>query len=159
MFGDYCGTLKTAINLLKFERVRRLAAPLGELLCSLPIPRVDMLLPVPLSKKRLIQRGFNQSHLLCLGLSRKLSVPLEPALLIRSKDTAPQSTLSREVRLRNPRGAFSVAGSGRRPMPRRVVIVDDVMTTGATINECARVLVRAGVEEVHAAVLARTRPE
>lgn len=159
VFGDYSGTLKAAINLLKFEGLRRLSVPLGALLCSLPLPPVDLILPVPLSRERLVQRGFNQSHLLGLRLSRGLSVPLEPALLIRSKDTVPQSTLSREERLKNPRGAFSVSASARRRLPRRVVIVDDVMTTGATLNECARVLVREGVEEVHAAVLARTRTE
>jgi len=159
VFGDYSGTLKTAINLLKFERVRRLSVPLGRLLCSLPLPSVDLLLPVPLSKERLIQRGFNQSQLLCRTLSRELSVPLDTGLLIKPRDIRPQSLLSREERLKNPRGAFSVIRPGGRFPPRRVVIVDDVMTTGATINECARVLIRAGVEEVHGAVLARTRPE
>ncbi len=159
VFGDYEGALKAAINLLKFEKVRRLSMPLGKLLACLPLPRVDVILPVPLSKERLILRGFNQSHLLSNILSREFSIPLEPNILVKPRDIQPQSLLSRAKRLKNPGGAFSVISPGKKLLPRRVFIVDDVMTTGATINECARVLLRAGVQEVYGAVLARTKSE
>lgn len=159
VFGDYDGALKTAINLLKFEKVRRLSIPLGELLASLSLPPVDVFLPVPLSKERLILRGFNQSHLLCHILSMEFSIPMEPNILVKPGDIQPQSLLSRAKRLKNPKGAFSVIMSDRKLLPGRVFIVDDVMTTGATINECARVLLSAGVKEVYGAVLARTKSE
>lgn len=159
VFGDYDGVLKKAINLLKFEKVRRLSIPLGKLLSCLPLPTVDVILPVPLSKERLILRGFNQSHLLSHILSREFSIPLEPNILVKPGDIQPQSLLSRAKRLKNPKGAFSVISPGKRLLPRSVFIVDDVMTTGATINECARVLLRAGVKEVYGAVLARTKSE
>ncbi|GBE37145.1 DNA utilization protein GntX [bacterium BMS3Bbin07] len=159
VFGDYEGALKAAINLLKFEKVRRLSRPLGRLLSCLPLPPVDVILPVPLSKERLILRGFNQSHLLSHSLSRNFSIPLEPNILIKPRDIQPQSLLSRANRLKNPKGAFSVISPGSELLHRRVLVVDDVMTTGATINECARVLLRAGVREVYGAVLARTKSD
>ncbi len=158
-FGDYEGALKTAVNLLKFEKLRRLSVPLGRLIASLPLPEVDGVVPVPLSKKRLLQRGFNQSHLLCRTVSERLRKPLMEDLLLRTREIPPQSQLPRKERLRNPKGAFSVGPSNGKRLPGRVLLIDDVMTTGATINECARVLLGAGVKEVYGAVLARTRPE
>lgn len=157
VFGNYEGELKEAIHLMKFERLRRLSKPFGKLLCSLPLPPVDLIIPVPLYKKRLIQRGFNQSHLLGHYISRKLSIPLMADILVKVKDTEPQSLLAREKRLKNPKGAYSVLNPTQRPVPRSVLLVDDVMTTGATLNECSRVLLNAGAEEVYGVVMARAK--
>ncbi len=157
VFGDYEGVLKEAINLLKFDKVKRLSRPLGRLLATLPLPPVDAVVPVPLGKERLIQRGFNQSLLLCRALCREIPLRLEPDLLVRKRDITPQSLLPRKRRLRNPRGAFSVACADKGRLPGSVLVVDDVMTTGATLNECAGVLLGAGVRDVYGVVLARAK--
>jgi ComF family protein len=153
--GDYDGVLKKAINCMKFNRVRRLGIPLGELLCSVSLPEVDAVVPVPLSKERIVSRGFNQAHLLALSLSRKLKIPFRSDILVKIRNTVPQSLLSRKERLRSPAGAFSINRNIKKGLPHRILIVDDVMTTGATMNECARVLRVAGVRVVYGVVLAR----
>jgi ComF family protein len=158
IFADYEGMIQTAVYLMKFEKIKRLARPLADLLLSLDLPVVDAIIPVPLSKKRLTQRGFNQSHLLGRYISKNLSVPLKCDLLVKTKDTPPQSMLSREERIRNPKRAFSVAGSSRE-VPQTVLLVDDVMTTGATMNACARILKKAGTRMVYGSVLARTQQD
>jgi len=155
VFGDYDGPLREAVNLLKFHKVKRLSSPLGGLMAPIDIPRQATLVPVPLSKKRLIQRGFNQSLLLAREISGRRLLPLESGLLFKTSDTPPQSRLPRKDRLRNQKGAFRVNSGFRGD----VVLVDDVMTTGATLNECARVLKKHGVSEVYGAVLARSKAE
>ncbi len=118
------------------------------------LPPVDAVLPVPLYPRRLRQREFNQSLLLAAWVSRRLERPLLPDALRRIRWTEPQITLDREQRRKNVRGAFAV----RHPnlvAGQRVILVDDVYTTGATVNECARVLGGAGTEAVYVVTLAR----
>ncbi len=159
VFGDYDGPLREAVNLLKFHKVKRLSSPLGGLMAPMDIPRQATLVPVPLSKKRLIQRGFNQSLLLARKISERRLLPLENGLLFKTSDTPPQSRMPRKERLRNQKGAFTVNTGFSGDVPERIVLVDDVMTTGATLNECARVLKKRGVSEVYGAVLARSKAE
>jgi ComF family protein len=151
-FGPYTGTLREAIHLLKFRQVKRLARPLGELLADLALPSADLVVPVPLSLKSLRERGFNQTLLMARPLAKRRGLPLEGRLLFKKKETPPQTLLSRSARLRNLRGSFAVTGalSGER-----VLLVDDVITTGATVSECTRALLRAGASEVCVAALAR----
>ncbi len=114
----------------------------------------DLLLPMPLSSERLRQRGFNQA----LELARQLApAKVDAGLLLRLRDTPAQSALPREARLRNVRGAFGVA-SGREEAiaGRRVVLVDDVMTSGASLFSAAQVLRTAGAAHITALILART---
>lgn len=151
-FGLYSGALREAISLLKFSGIRRLAGPLGSLLNELPIPSLDGVVPVPLTKKTLGERGFNQSVLLSRVLSRSLDVPLLMDVLCKKKDTQPQIGLGAKERLSNLRNAFSVAGSVEG---RRLILLDDVMTTGATVRECSKTLVKAGAKEVVVVTLAR----
>jgi ComF family protein len=143
--GPYTGTLRDAIHLLKFRHVKRLARPLGELLSGLSLPSADLAVPVPLSLKSLRERGFNQTLLIARPVAKRQRLPLKQGLLFKKKETPPQSTLSRSARLRNLRGSFAVRGalSGER-----VLLVDDVITTGATVSECTRALLRAGASEV-----------
>lgn len=113
----------------------------------------DMILPVPLHRGRLRQRGYNQALELAKPLAKALGIPLQNDLLQRQRATSAQTELDAVTRRRNMRGAF-VVRSGVR-LPAHVAILDDVMTTGATLAECARVLKRAGVRKLDVWALAR----
>jgi ComF family protein len=117
----------------------------------------DVLVPVPLSRERLAERGFNQSIEIARPLSRTLGLALDTTTVLRLHDTAPQASLRFEARRTNMRGAFVIA-LGREDVlrGRRVAIVDDVMTTGATLDALARALKRAGAARVVNLVAART---
>jgi ComF family protein len=154
VYGEYEGVLKRVIHVIKFDAVRRLAKKLGDLLTHPEIPPVDCIVPVPLSRERLLKRGFNQSLWIGRGLSEKQGIPLNNYLLIKTRETTPQSLLSGKERLRNPRGAFAVVKE--KDIPERVLLIDDVITTGATLNECAKVLKSSGVKYVYALVAARS---
>ena len=114
--------------------------------------RPQAIIAVPLHPKRLRRRGYNQSLELARPLSKAFAIPLLHDILHRIRDIAPQSGLGAQARLRNPRGAFAVGGGA---LPPHIALVDDVMTTGATLYECARTLKRAGVQRVDAWVAAR----
>ena len=116
----------------------------------------DLLVPVPLHWTRLVWRRFNQSALLAHALSRECGVACAPDLLVRARRTPIQGTLGRLQRLRNVRRAFAVRGRHVTLVKdARIVLVDDVLTTGATLAECARTLRGAGAAEVRAVTLAR----
>ena len=140
----------------RFKFHRDLAA--GRLLAQLmaercaPLERPDALVPVPLHRARLRQRGYDQALELARPLAKVLGSPLRPELLRRVRATAAQSELGKAERARNLRDAFLAAGAD---LPRHVVLVDDVMTTGATLHAAARALHLAGVERVDAWVCAR----
>ncbi|RME63540.1 MAG: ComF family protein [Nitrospirae bacterium] len=153
VFADYQSPLKEMLHFTKFQGSRKMALWMGKLLSRVDIPEVDAIVPVPLSKERLIKRGFNQSLLMAEVISRTKGVPLRKDVLLKTKDTPPQSLLSGKKRLQNPIGAFSVKGSS----PERVLLVDDVYTTGATMNECARLLKASGTKAVYGLVLMRAR--
>jgi ComF family protein len=129
---------------------------LGELLASKPASdrgeKTAIVVPVPLHRKRLAERGYNQA----LEIARSLpenGYRLDPDCCQRHKPTSAQSDLPASARKGNVRNAFSVS---RRLEGRRVLLIDDVMTTGATLNELARTLKKAGAERVEARVIART---
>ena len=141
----------------RFKFGRDLAA--GRVLATLwqreatPLPKPGLLLPVPLHTGRLRRRGYNQALELAKPLARHFGLPLRHDVLLRSRGTAAQTELDATSRRRNVRGAFAVrAGSA---LPAHVAVLDDVMTTGATLAECARVLKRAGVRRVDVWALAR----
>ena len=118
-----------------------------------PGPLPAALVPVPLHASRLRRRGYNQALELARPLGRALDLPVLPAALLRIRATAAQTELDRAARRRNVRGAFAVARAVA--LPAHVAVLDDVLTTGATVAECARVLKRAGVERVDVWALAR----
>jgi ComF family protein len=149
----YSGTLREAIILLKFQSIKRLSRPLGMLLAGLNLPPTDIIVPVPLSLQGLRERGFNQSLLVARHLSKASGIPLEAGVLYKKKDTLPQVGLTRSARLQNLRGAF---GTRNKINGKTVLLVDDVITTGATITECTKTLLKSGAGEVYAASLART---
>ena len=158
--GVYAGTLREAIHTFKYRGGLLFAKPLGRLLAEhgrqvLEAGPVDLIAPVPLHCKRLRERGFNQSLELarCVGKSWGIAVAAES--LQRIRQTPQQTTLSRQERARNVRGAFAWEGS--RLGGKRVLLIDDVYTSGATADECAGVLKKAGAGMVAVLTLAHTQ--
>lgn len=130
---------------------------LGDAVARGPASTVDALLPVPLAPRRLAERGYNQAWELARRLARELGIAAQAHGLERVIDTPHQISLPRERRAANVRGAFAVAPDARASLAgRRVALIDDVMTTGATLGEAARTLRAAGAAEVEVWVLART---
>lgn len=157
---DYAFPVDAMLHALKYRHqlalagffARELADVAGELRL-----RADLILPMPLHAHRLAERGFNQAVEIARPLARTYGLPLELAAIRRVRNMVAQAGLDREARLHNPRGAFE----GVRSLTGvRVVVVDDVMTTGATLNELAHVLKRHGAAWVGNLVIARTpRPD
>jgi ComF family protein len=152
--------LRKVVQRFKYGRKISLGKPLGRLMalaCEdfLRECRADLIVPVPLHPKRLRWRGFNQSVLLGRHVSRVYAIPMDPFVLVRCRETAPQTELTEQERRRNVRGAFAVSAE-RAPLDRRILLVDDVYTSGATVNECSRVLRRGGAAAVYVLTLART---
>jgi ComF family protein len=157
--GEYDGALREIIHAFKYDRRRTLASPLGELLREAGgdlLNEASCAVPVPLHPWRRLRRGFNQAA----DLAAALPVPVVHALW-RWRMTAPQTGLSAGARRRNVRGAFRLSPLLRRRVmqsmiaDRIVVLVDDVRTTGATLDACAHVLKDAGAKEVRAFTVAR----
>ena len=157
LYGDL---VREAIHAFKFGGRRGLANPLGDLLAGLGISALpgalpDALVPVPLHPRRARERGYDQALLLARRLERAWGVAVVADALVRAVPTQPQTDLDAAARRRNVRDAFAV----RRPeliAGRHVVLVDDVLTTGATAGECARTLARAGAAAVGVVTVART---
>ena len=115
----------------------------------------DLILPVPLHRWRLLHRRYNQAALLAMGLSRRSGVKCIPDLLRRTRHTRSQGMLGREERERNLTGAIKMAKSAALVEGKRILLVDDVLTTGATLGECVRVLRQAGAGGIDVVTLAR----
>jgi len=151
------GVIRAAILAFKYRRCTRLAdflAPaLLDALRSRPLT-VDVIVPVPLSQARQSERGFNQSELLAGHLAGRIGLPLETAALVRHRDTPQQTRLPARERSRNVAGAFGVSDPAA-VAGRRILLVDDVCTTVATLEACARALDEAGAQGVWAVVVAR----
>jgi ComF family protein len=114
----------------------------------------ELIVPVPLHPKRLRWRGFNQSVLLARQVSAVYKLPLDPFVLQRYRETPPQTQLNEEERHKNMRGAF-VADPDRPVSGKTILLVDDVYTSGATVNECSRTLKQSGAKEIYVLTLAR----
>lgn len=151
-YGLYEGIIREAINQFKFHGLRRLSDPLGNLLLGFDLPAVDGVVPVPLTIRRLRERGFNQSLLIARIIAKKIRVPLLMDVLVKKKETPPQIGLTARERLLNLRNAFAVKGNVKG---LRLLLVDDVMTTGATVTECSEQLMKSDAEEVIVLTLAR----
>jgi ComF family protein len=152
----YQTPLKEAIGLFKYQGKVSLAHPLADLLLAAlgSLPPIDLILPVPLHPKRLREREYNQSLLLTNRLSQNLNIPLSYTNLIRIRNTPPQISLKRKDRLKNLRGSFQVY-QPELIAKKNLLLIDDVLTTGTTVNECARTLRKAGSGHVYVATLAR----
>jgi ComF family protein len=171
-FAPYDSELRELLHLLKFEGRRALAEEvLGRWLATAILKLREqaanelMVIPVPLFASRQHQRGFNQAALLATSALRSLiklapewNLAYEPQALTRTKDTHSLFTLAPHQRRAGLRGAFKVADS-TAVVGREILLIDDIMTTGATARECARTLVRAGTEKVWVATVARAQPD
>jgi ComF family protein len=149
------GPLRQAIHAFKYEGLRALASTLGEILYDCweadPWP-ADAIVPVPLHPERLRQRGYNQSWLLARELSLRVGLPIVEGTLVRKLPTPPQVGLDADQRASNVDGAFSC--HDERLMGRQVLLIDDVLTTGATLRACARAALHGGADAVWAMTLA-----
>ena len=156
----YGEMVREAIHRYKFHRVRALGRPFAALMARCLADRLpdgaDLICWAPLSRERFRERGFNQAELMAREMGRLLSVPAGPALE-KVRDTRPQSELEEEsARRANARGAYALL-PGADLTGKRVVLVDDVVTSGSTLSECAALLRRAGAERVFCLTLAKAR--
>lgn len=155
----YKDTAREVLHAFKFGGKRAIADPLAEIMAlageAAGLPEaVDCIVPVPLHRSRQAERGFNQSALLARRLGRRWRRPVVEGSLRRTAATCPQTELAADERRKNVRGAFAL----RRPEQiagRRVLLIDDVLTTGATVSECSRVLLGGGTAAVGVLTAAR----
>jgi ComF family protein len=166
-FGAYENELREMIHLLKYKHVRSAADFLGALIAESATSLVPemaesvLVVPVPLYKRKLSERGFNQAEMLAYATTSRLSKQIKrtkfetmTSVLFRRRATESQVGMTREQRKTNLRGAFAVPRKDR-VKGRDILLIDDVLTTGATVSECARVLRRAGAAQVWVATAAR----
>jgi ComF family protein len=164
-YGAYEGTLRDLIHLFKYKGIRPAGKVLGGLLnqtvAAMGLPDSVIVIPVPLWSGKRTARGFNQAEAIArtfMDFQTSSSIQLNTSILVRTRETASQTGLTRHQRRANVRGAFAVV-KAERVKGRSILIVDDVMTTGTTAGECARVLRRAGAKEVFVATIARATKE
>lgn len=162
-FAEYEGSLRGLIQLLKYEGITPAARPLGAMLASAITELLrgykfdtPLVVPVPLHRGRSRSRGFNQAELVARAAARRLDIPVNVSntALLRHRETKSQVGLTREERIANVHGAFRISDPAQ-VKDRVVILVDDVMTTGTTLSECARVLKKAGARKVWAVTVAR----
>ncbi len=153
------GPVRQLVHRLKYHDRMELAEPLGAWMAragSELLAAADLLVPVPLHRRRLMWRQFNQAQALAASVGRACGKKVDPFLLRRVKRTAPQVGLSRAQRATNVQGAFAVPEEAKPFVEARaIVLIDDVLTSGATINAAARALLRAGAARVDVLVFAR----
>jgi len=156
-FDDFSARI---VHALKYNDHTELAPALARLMVNASdevINNTDYIVPVPLHPKRLRQRKFNQAQLLAKFISRATGIKTIPDLLIRTKDIPSQSGLNRRQRIANVCDAFSIDQRNAHLIRgSRIIIVDDVITTGATLSECSKCLLQAGSSKVYGLSFART---
>ncbi len=161
---DYIPPFDFLIHQLKFAHQLTLAPLMGKLIDNAIVQQSstdwkapDILIAVPLGKARLIERGFNQSHEIAKTLARAMKLPLHTGLLYRNRETAKQSTISFNERKQNVHNAFTASDNAIAFIRgKHIGVVDDVMTTGHTLDEIARILKKAGARYITNFVFART---
>jgi ComF family protein len=160
-FAVYNRALSEAILLLKYEQVTSLADWFGARLAEIaleaaPAWRADVVVPVPLHRDRRRERGYNQAELIAKPVARQLKLRLDANLLIRTKPRPPQLVLSRAEHWKSVRGAYATR-DGMKIDNVRVLLLDDVLTTGATLDACSRALKKAGAAAVFGLTVGRVR--
>jgi ComF family protein len=154
----YAHPVDAMLQRYKYQHRLHLAEPLADMIMeklqeqSSP----DLIIPMPLHPQRLKERGFNQSLEIARHLANRMQLPMETAAVVRTKFSPPQASLPLKARVKNMKHAFA---STRRFDELRIALVDDVMTTGASLNALAKTVKDAGAEQVECWVLARTLPQ
>ena len=156
--GLYEGALREYLAELKYRYRPELGAALGVLLVewlkmNRTFGRADIILPIPIHPQKMEARGYNQAELLAKPLRKYLGIPLKNDIIIRGKITESQSALGKDERFANVKEAFRVADPSA-VSGKRILLVDDILTTGATASEASRVLLRAGAMEINVLTLA-----
>jgi len=157
--GKYEGTLLEAIHLFKYKGKITIGKTLGKLMAqaeynSLNIRDYTLIIPIPLHRKKLAERGFNQSLILAREIAVRFSIPLDFTTLKRNVYTKSQTSLKKNERKSNVKGAFEVKTPGKIK-GEKILLIDDVFTTGSTARECSRMLIRHKADEVAVLTLAR----
>lgn len=157
--GIYDQSLKIAVHTLKYKGQVGLSKPLGDILLHAyrrfwAVDDIDIVAPVPLHRRRFRARGFNQAYVLIRHWALPNGTEIVRDLIVRSRPTAPQTGLDRKQRQRNIKNAFSIRHPGLTK-GKRILLVDDVLTTGATVDACARTLIKDGARQVDVLTLAR----
>lgn len=159
--GRYDGVLRECIHLFKYYGEKKLAKPLGKLLIDYLTKNeefrelIDLIIPVPLHKNDLKERGFNQSVLLAKIIGNYFSIPVKEEVLIKKRLTPSQVNLSKKERDKNIFKAFFVNES-KEVKEKNILILDDIFTTGSTVEECAKELKKAGTKNIFVLTLARS---
>lgn len=158
--GEYQGVLTKAIHAFKYDNRVALADKLAELMAlgyanARFRERIDLVVPVPIHRSRLVERGFNQSEELAVRFCRLKRLPYRKDVLIKTQKTPHQVELSQDMRYSNVKGVFT-AGNREVIRGKRILLIDDVFTTGSTLSESAQVLMDAGAAGVYAYTLARS---
>jgi ComF family protein len=161
VFGSYAEGLRHTVLLMKRGAREPLSLAIGRWLAArlesdLRQRSIDFIVPVPMFWRRRLWRGTNNPDLLAEALSDRLGVPFDPRCLVRVRSTPQQNMVPPSERHANVRGAFRLRG-GRDVTDKTLLVVDDVLTTGATCNETAKVLKEAGAKAVHVCVVARAK--
>jgi ComF family protein len=154
--STYRRPLSHVIHALKYNGIRVLAEPLADIMWATwqsYSTQCDLIVPVPLHPKRVRERGYNQSALLARALGQRVGIRMANNVICRVRNTKPQVGLSRPERLQNMAGAF--VSQHKLTGSPRILLIDDVCTTGATLEACAKVLLQTGAGSVHALTLAR----
>jgi len=158
--GVFDGVLRDAIHALKYRNLVVVADPLAEILVK-AFPgtgfagTVDVVVPIPIHHSRMVDRGFNQSEELACRFARRIPLPVEPSVLRKCRKTKHQVDLPIDLRATNVQGSF-VVRHPEKIRGKRVLLIDDVFTTGSTLDEAARVLLAAGASAVRAYTLAKS---
>lgn len=157
---EYTGIVKEAIYKYKYGKKSYMYKALGHILVQAlqdePFDYVDIIVPVPLHKKKMQKRGFNQSELLAQYISKSLNIPLNKKDLVRVRNTDTQNKLGKSERYKNVKGAFKVQNN-QAFNGLTVLLIDDILTTGATADECSKVLIKSGAKKVYVLALATGR--
>lgn len=158
VIGIYEDILKQAIHLYKYKGRWKLGVDFFNLIVDYVEPQYiihnDIIIPVPLSKEKLYKRGFSQTLHISKEIGRYYNLPVYSNILLKYKDTPPQSTLSREKRLKNLEHSFKVKHK-EKIYNKNILLFDDVYTTGATVRECSKVLKENGAKRINVLTIAR----
>jgi len=159
--GKYSDSLKNSLKRFKFSNKPSYYRAFGKLLAlkvqnTIQVDQIDMIIPVPLHRSRQKQRGYNQAELIGEYAAKQLGIPLEANILVKASESKSQSVLSRNERLSNVEGLFKVVNA-EAIYNKNILIIDDIVTTGSTVNQCSRALKQAGAGSIIAGVIATTR--